>query len=116
TLDDSLAALPRLKEWADGLQRDFLVGAGLDAAAVATMDIRFSPHLVLVFSTEAFVGRSGFPDHYAFVGPSIGERGADTAFDWGWLPGPDDPTPVVLVSLGTLNAHNGAPFFRKAAA
>jgi MGT family glycosyltransferase len=114
TLHDGLDVLPRLKEWADGLQRDFLRSAGVPDGTVATMDIRFSPHLVLVFSTEAFVGRSDHPDHYAFVGPSIGERSDETPFDWAWLDG--DGGPVVLVSLGTLNTNNGAPFFRKAAA
>ncbi len=117
TLHDGLEVLPRLKDWADGLQRDFLRSAGVDGEAAATMEIRFSPHLVLVFSTEAFVGRSGFPDHYAFVGPSIGSRRDDAPFDWDWLDGGgDDDRPVVLVSLGTLNTHNGGPFFRKAAA
>lgn len=111
TLHDGLEALPRLKAWADGLQRDFLRSAGVADQVAATMDIRFSPQLVLVFSTEALVGRSDLPGHYAFVGPSIGERTDDTSFDWDWL---DPDRPAVLVSLGTLNRHNGAPFFRKA--
>jgi MGT family glycosyltransferase len=55
----------------------------------------------------------GLPDHYVFVGPSIVDRPDDTAFDWDWLHRSDDPT--VLVSLGTLNWHNGARFFQVAA-
>jgi MGT family glycosyltransferase len=112
TLLDQMELMPRLQEWADGLQRDFLVKAGVDEAVAETLDLRFSPHLVLVFSTEAFVGRSGFPDHYRFVGPSIGARRDDIPFDWDWL---DPSTPTVLVSLGTLNEHNGGRFFTAAA-
>jgi MGT family glycosyltransferase len=114
TLADPLELLPKLKDWADGLQRGFLAGAGVPAGRAAAMDIRFSPHLVLVFSTESFVGLGSFPDHYAFVGPSIGTRGGrdEPAFDWEFVEGAGA---VVLVSLGTLNAQNGARFFRKAA-
>jgi MGT family glycosyltransferase len=116
TLHDTLEALPRLKEWADGLQRGFLRSAGVPDGTVATMDIRFSPHLVIVFSTRAFVGQTDFPHHYAFVGPSIDQRSDDTPFDWDWLAGDGYGLPLVLVSLGTLNTNNGASFFRKACA
>lgn len=112
TLLDQMELMPRLQEWADGQQRDFLRKAGVDEAVADTVDLRFSPHLVLVFSTEAFVGRSGFPAHYRFVGPSIGARRDDIPFDWGWI---DHDDPTVLVSLGTLNEHNGGRFFTAAA-
>jgi MGT family glycosyltransferase len=58
------------------------------------------------------VGRNDFPDRFAFVGPSIADRPDDTPFDWSWL---DHDGPNVLVSLGTLNWHNGARFFEVAA-
>jgi len=111
-LTDPMDLIPRIREWADGLQRDVLRGAGVDEATAATADLRFSPHLVLVFSTPAFVGRDDFPDHFAFVGPSIADRPDDTPFPWGWL---DHDGPDVLVSLGTLNWHNGGRFFATAA-
>jgi MGT family glycosyltransferase len=112
---DQMALMPQVQEWADGLQRDFLRTAGLDEAAVANADLRFSSELVLVFSTPEFVGPSigDLPDHYVFVGPSIADRPDDTPFDWQWLHRSDDPT--ILVSLGTLNWHNGARFFTAAA-
>jgi MGT family glycosyltransferase len=112
---DQMALMPQVQEWADGLQRDFLRTAGLDESAVAATDLRFSPRLVLVFSTEELVGPSlaDLPDHYVFVGPSIADRPDGTPFDWDWLHRGDDP--VVLVSLGTLNWHNGARFFDVAA-
>ena len=111
-LTDPMDVIPKVKEWADGLQRDVLRAAGVDATTAATADLRFSPHLVLVFSTPAFVGRNDFADRFAFVGPSIADRPDDTPFDWRWL---DHDDPNVLVSLGTLNWHNGARFFDVAA-
>ena len=115
TLYDQMALMPQVQQWADDLQRGFLRSAGLDEATAATIDLRFSPRLVLVFSTEAFVGDDAFPDHYAFVGPSITVRPDDTPFDWGWLDQPVPRRPVVLVSLGTLNWPNGGRFFATAA-
>jgi hypothetical protein len=53
----------------------------------ASVDLRFSPELVLVFSTPAFVGGGGYPDHFAFVGPAIGGRPDATPFPWDWLAG-----------------------------
>jgi len=111
-LTDPMDMIPKVKEWADGLQRDVLRGAGVDDAVATTVDLRFSPELVLVFSTTAFVGRDDFPDHFAFVGPSIGDRRDDIPFDWRWL---DHDGANVLVSLGTLNWHNGGRFFAAAA-
>jgi MGT family glycosyltransferase len=116
TMLDQMALMPQVQEWADGLQRDFLRTAGLSDDAAAATDLRFSRRLVLVFSTPELVGPSvtdGLPDHYVFVGPSIADRPDDTPFDWDWLHRSDDPK--VLVSLGTLNWHNGARFFQVAA-
>jgi MGT family glycosyltransferase len=111
-LTDPLAVVPKVKAWADGLQRDVLRSAGVSEATAGTMDLRSSPHLVLVFSTPAFVGRSDFPDHFAFVGPSIVGRPDDASFDRAWI---DHDGRSVLVSLGTLNWHNGRRFFAAAA-
>jgi MGT family glycosyltransferase len=115
-LYDQMALMPQVQQWADDLQRDFLRSAGLDDAVATALDLRFSERLVLVFSTEAFVGPGDYPDHYAFVGPSIEARPDDTPFDWDWLEaGASAGEPVVLVSLGTLNWHNGGRFFAAAA-
>jgi MGT family glycosyltransferase len=111
-LTDPMAILPKVRDWADGLQRDVLRSAGVFERTAATVDLRFSPQLVLVFSTPALVGRDDFPDHYAFVGPAVGARPDDTPFPWEWL---DRAGPHVLVSLGTLNWHNGGRFFAAAA-
>jgi MGT family glycosyltransferase len=111
-LDDPLAAVPKVKAWADGLQRDVLRSAGVAKPTAATVDLRASPHLVLVFSTPALVGAAHVADHVAFVGPSIADRPAEPPFDLGWF---DHDGPHVLVSLGTLNWHNGGRFFAAAA-
>ena len=116
TVYDQMELMPKVQEWADGLQRGFLRSAGLDEATAATVDLRFSSQLVLVFSTKAFVGDDEFPDHYAFVGPSITARPDDTPFDWAWMDAAvEADQPVVLVSLGTLNWPNGGRFFTVAA-
>jgi MGT family glycosyltransferase len=102
----------------DGLRdrlRELLVEAGLDADRAASFDPRFSPQLVLALTTSELVGPvESFPDHYALVGPLIGDRPDDTPFPWDWL---DEAhaEPLVLVSLGTLNWRGGERFFAAAA-
>ena len=111
-LTDPLAAMARVGEWVRGLMRDLLVDAGLDAGRAAALDPRFSPHLVLAFTTPELVGPAEpFPAHYALVGPAMGDRPDPTPFRWDWL----DGRPLVLVSLGTLNWQVGERFFGVAA-
>jgi MGT family glycosyltransferase len=112
-LCDPLRTMPRVAEWIRGLLRDFLAVAGVQARLVASEDPRFSPHLVVAFTTEALVGPvERFPAHYAFVGPSIDVGRDRGSFPWAWL---DDDLPLVLVSLGTVNAPVGERFFGVAA-
>ena len=102
---DVLSGMPKVEEWLnellDGL-RD-RVGNPADSA-----DPRFSPHLVLAFSTPEFVGpeaRTG--DQIRYVGPSVADRPAPPGFPWDWL---DPARPTVLVTLGTANTDVGARF------
>ncbi len=107
-LVDPFAAMPGLRQWADGLLVDVQRAHGVvDADADA---VRFSPHLVLAFTTAALCGAGReWPDHWAFVGPAAGARPEDERdLDWPW---PDDGTRTVLVSLGTVNAEAGGRFF-----
>ncbi|WP_433335945.1 glycosyltransferase [Spirillospora sp. CA-294931] len=103
-----LADLPLVEEWVREQIGDFQLDHGIEDL----LDLRFSDHLVLVFSSGALVGdTSVFPDHIAFVGPALGRPpGGD--FPWEWL---DSGSPNVLVSLGTLNGPAGERFFRVAA-
>ncbi|MFD5635989.1 glycosyltransferase [Streptomyces sp. NPDC127077] len=103
---DPLAGLPRVTEWLAerlaGLRRSIGDPAG-------DSDPRFSPHLVLAFSTVELAGPSaaarGGPIRW--VGPSITARPAAAGFPWDWL---DPGRATVLVTLGTANADAGGRF------
>ncbi len=107
-LTDQFATMPTLGAWVHQLQAEFQRGF----AVSKPVDLRFSDHLVLVFTTEALIGPLGaFPGHYAFVGPSIGARTRTPAFPWEWL---DPARQHVVVSLGTVNTEAGGRFFATA--
>lgn len=118
-LVDPFAVMPGLRQWADGLLVDLQLAHGVDPAGAGADAIRFSPELVLAFTTTALVGEGRqWPGHWAFVGPAVGARSDGEVLDWPW---PDDPAPgagrtppTVLVSLGTVSAEAGARFFRAA--
>jgi MGT family glycosyltransferase len=103
-LTNALAALPKVKAWADGLLASLQQEAGVSVAAS-----ELSPELVVVFSTEALAGPlSNFPPQCRFVGPSIQARIEATPFPFEELL-PDRRK--VLVSLGTISAGRGDGFF-----
>ncbi|MGP4023612.1 glycosyltransferase [Actinomadura sp. 3N407] len=102
-----LAAMPKVEEWI----RDQIAAFQLDHGIDDLLDLRFSDHLVLAFSTGGLIGdTSFFPGHFAFVGPAPG-RSAPRAFPWDWL----DGRPAVLVTLGAANGPSGDRFFRTTA-
>jgi MGT family glycosyltransferase len=100
----------KLGDWVQGLLRDFMVATGVDERRAAAVDPRLSPHLVVAYTTPEMAGLAGgAPEHYALVGPLIGERAETIPFPWEWLDRGDGP--CVLVSLGTLNWRRGQRFF-----
>jgi UDP:flavonoid glycosyltransferase YjiC (YdhE family) len=120
-LVDPIEALPKVAAWLHEQMAAVLSAAGVAPDRAAAVDPRFSPHLLLAFTVADLVGPvgsspacdapapgSGFPPHYAFVGPSFGDRPDDPRFPWDWVEG---DTPTVLVSLGTLNWKTGERFF-----
>jgi MGT family glycosyltransferase len=110
---DPLAAFPAVERWVNDQLSGFQTALGIREAQATSDDLRFSDHLVLVFSTPELVGGPRhFPPHYAFVGPSIGHRPSPEPFPWDWL---DDTRPHVLVSLGTVNTGAGERFLGAAA-
>ena len=113
-LVDVLAGLPLAEQWVDDRITRFQASIGMPPELRSNHDLRFSEHLVLVFSTRRLIGEDrAFPDHYAFVGPSISDRPEpDGGFPWDWL---DPAVPHVLVSLGTVNGQAGERFFGAAA-
>ncbi|MEU6218144.1 glycosyltransferase [Streptomyces sp. NPDC047022] len=105
TLDDALAGMPRMAAWLEALLDELRCRVGDPSRAV---DPRFSPRLVLVFSTPELVGpgaRTG--ERIRYVGPAVGSRPAATDFPWDWL---DPDRATVLVTLGTANTDVGARF------
>ncbi|MEU9794028.1 glycosyltransferase [Streptomyces sparsogenes] len=101
----ALDGMPRVAAWLEGLLEGLRGRVG-DPAGRA--DPRFSPHLVLAFTTEELAGRpTRAAERICFVGPSIAARPAAPDFPWEWL---DPARPAVLVTLGTVNAGAGARF------
>lgn len=97
--------VPKVGEWV----AERIAGLLADTGAPGGWDPRFSPHLVLVFSTPDLMGTSGAGgDGHAFVGPAFGARPPAGAFPWRRL---DPARARVLVSLGTVNREAGARFY-----
>jgi UDP:flavonoid glycosyltransferase YjiC (YdhE family) len=70
-------------------------------------DPRFSPHLILAFTTPELTGPVSAPSGpICFVGPSIHPPPAFGDFPWEWL----DDRKLVLVSIGAADADAGAVF------
>jgi UDP:flavonoid glycosyltransferase YjiC (YdhE family) len=102
-LTDPLASMPKVLDWI----HEQLAGLRRDGG-----DPRFSPYLILAFTTSALTGPvEALGDRIRFVGPSMAARPPTDDFPWGWL---DRPGPRVLVSLGTVNADAGVRFLRAA--
>lgn len=104
-LSDQSATTPKLGEWALRCLRAWQRDVGVSDP----IDLRFSGHLVLLYTTAALLGRlDDLPGHYVFVGPALGSRGSAGRFPWDWL---DPDRQHVLVSLGTVNQEIGRNFF-----
>ncbi|MEU5028025.1 glycosyltransferase [Streptomyces milbemycinicus] len=101
----ALDGMPRVGAWLEGLLEGLRTRIGDPAG---TADPRFSPHLVLAFTTEELAGRPvRAAERIRFVGPSIAARPAAPGFPWHWL---DPARQAVLVTLGTVSADAGARF------
>ncbi|MGW2648508.1 glycosyltransferase [Streptomyces sp. NPDC001393] len=73
-----------------------------------TADPRFSPYLLLIFSTPELIGpQAPLAPHIHYVGPCLAGRPAGPGFPWELL---DQPRSKVLVTLGTANADAGGRF------
>jgi zeaxanthin glucosyltransferase len=99
--------LPRVEQWIDGR---------LAAAAEAILgtapqhDPRFSPHLVIDFTTPALTGRQDPPAQVAPVGPALGTRPDVPQFPWAAL---DPDRRLVLVTIGTTATDLGRDFYAR---
>jgi MGT family glycosyltransferase len=109
-LTDQYATMPTLGQWS----RQCLAELQRELALSDPVDLRFSDHLVLAFTTTALLGPdSDVPGHCVFVGPAIGRRAGAAEFPLAWL---DPAREHVLVSLGTVNPTSGRRFFATAVA
>ncbi|MFF1546823.1 glycosyltransferase [Streptomyces sp. NPDC058291] len=108
---DPLAGLPKVGAW---LRRRLAALRESVGDPAATADPRFSPHLVLAFSTPELAGEAHARTAGAhgggaicWVGPSVTSRPSAAGFPWEWL---DPARGTVLVTLGTANADVGGRF------
>ncbi|MFJ1807536.1 MULTISPECIES: glycosyltransferase [unclassified Streptomyces] len=99
---DPLAGLPKVGEWLDRRLAGLRASIGAPAGCA---DPRFSPHLVLAFSTPELAGDTH--RGVRWVGPSITARPSVAGFPWEWL---DGGRATVLVTLGTANTDVGGRF------
>jgi zeaxanthin glucosyltransferase len=99
--------LPWVERWIDGR----LAAAGEAILGTAPQhDPRFSPHLVIDFTTPALTGRHDPPAHLAPVGPAVGTRPAVPDFPWAAL---DPDRRLVLATIGTVATDLGRGFFAR---
>jgi UDP:flavonoid glycosyltransferase YjiC (YdhE family) len=100
----ALAGLPLVEAWIRGLLNEL---RGRIGAPGRTADPRFSPHLVLAFTTPELTGPTTPSQPIRFVGPAIAPRPTEPPFPWDWL---DPGRATVLVTLGTANTDTGTAF------
>jgi UDP:flavonoid glycosyltransferase YjiC (YdhE family) len=92
---------PRIEAWI----RDQIAKLAPDAE----VDLRFSPYLVVAFTGTALTGPAErFPDHFALVGPAVGDRPPVPGFPWQAL---DPARRLVLVTMGTLAQDIAVDFY-----
>lgn len=97
--------LPKIAEW---LRRSLAELRARVGVASGSTDPRFSPHLLLIFSTPELIGpQAPLATHIHYVGPSLTDRPAGPGFPWERL---DRGRAKVLVTLGTANTDTGGRF------
>ncbi|MEU2713081.1 glycosyltransferase [Streptomyces sp. NPDC007205] len=97
--------LPKVAEWVRHRLTELRSHIG---APSGTADPRFSPHLLLIFSTPELIGpQAPLAQHIHYVGPSLAGRPDGPGFPWERL---DHGRAKVLVTLGTANADAGDRF------
>lgn len=96
-LTDPLAAMPKVAEWIREVQAGLYRAAGLPEGE----DLRFSPRRTLAFTAAELAGGTGVPG-VRFVGPSLRPPTGLGDFPVDRL---DPARPLVLITLGTVNAE-----------
>lgn len=91
---------PGLRDWVRSKLEQALKAAGLPANN--SLDLLFSPYLVIATTTRALAGPAPMPEHWMLVGAAIGTRRTDPSFPWDWW---DPDRRHVLVTGGTVSVH-----------
>jgi zeaxanthin glucosyltransferase len=108
-LGQPFARLPKASAWIRGHIEALAADAGL--AGGQAIDLRFSPYLVIVFSSGYLLGTPGLPGHFALVGPALSGRPATVSFPWDRL---DPARRHVLVTVGTMADADAMDFYTRA--
>ena len=86
------------------------VWAMTDLPVDETLDLRFSPYLVIGLTTAALTGPAAMPARCVLVGPALGRRPHAPGFAWdAW----DPDRRHVLVTVGTMAEHLARDFFHR---
>ncbi|GAB3508247.1 glycosyltransferase [Amycolatopsis cihanbeyliensis] len=109
-LADPLGTMPKVASWIRDLQQGLRDRHGV----AGEVDLRFSPHAVLAFSTEELAGCPvvPLPGELHYVGPSLADRRETAEFPWHRI---DPDRSLVLVTLGTANGAAGGRFLAESA-
>ncbi|MCL5445186.1 MAG: glycosyltransferase [Acidimicrobiales bacterium] len=131
-LVDPFALLPKVGDWVQRQLADLTAdsttnGSDLDESVddQSDLDLRFSEHLILAFTTSQLTGPLTLPSGagpVAMVGPSLvnadagKRRDADRRYMDDGFPNEflDYEDGRILITLGTVNALNGSRFFSAA--
>ncbi|HEX3613261.1 MAG TPA: nucleotide disphospho-sugar-binding domain-containing protein [Sporichthyaceae bacterium] len=104
-----LDSVPLLDAWVTELFAELRTRTG---AAADGVDPRFSPHLIIAFTSPELAGSPRVQcGPIRFVGPSIEARPTLGGFPWQWR---DRNRKLALVSLGTANPGAGSRFLTTA--
>ncbi len=106
-LAEPFRGLPQVDAWIRGHVARLSADAGMPDGD----DPRFSPFLVIAFTSAFFLGDRSFPDHYALVGPALSARPAVDSFPWDRL---DPERRHVLVTVGTMADDVANDFYGRA--
>lgn len=106
-LGEPFRDLPEVDAWIRGHVARLAAEAGVPDGG----DARFSPHLVVAFTSAFFLADRSFPDHYALVGPALSARPTEVSFPWDRL---DPARRHVLVTVGTMADDVAMDFYDRA--
>jgi MGT family glycosyltransferase len=101
-----LRTMPKVEAWIQDRMAEIWTATGLPDAP--PFDLRFSPFMVIAFSTPALTGELSWPPNLKLVGPALADRPPMGEFPWDWL---DPGSRHVLVSMGTLSLDHATEGF-----